>query len=326
VGKGAVGVASWGVRSAMSKAAGSSGGAVKCHWCPHDEQRKVRPRAGIAVGGARNDTVQLGQTIVNITAAAPFWASGKFGISVKINDGPCKWFNFPSKGFSVIRFDNVGLRYGIGPEVLSDISFTLQAGSFHFLCGPSGAGKTSLMRLLYLGRRPTRGMMNMFGQDVNVLPRMDLVPLRQRIGVVFQDFRLLHHMSAFDNVALPLRICGRPEAEIKNNVEEILDWIGLGDYMYALPTTLSGGQQQRIAIARAVINRPKLLLADEPTGNLDDEIGFKLLNLFEQLNRMGTTIVIATHNHLLIERFPHDQILLQRGHLVIESSKKGATV
>lgn len=220
----------------------------------------------------------------------------------------------------MIRFDNVGLRYGIGPEVLSDVTFTLEPGSFHFLCGPSGAGKTSLMRLLYLGRRPTRGLISMFGQDVNLLTRAELVPIRQRVGVVFQDFRLLGHMSAFDNVALPLRICGRPENEIQNNVEEILDWIGLGDYMRALPNTLSGGQQQRIAIARAVINRPKLLLADEPTGNLDDEIGFKLLNLFEQLNRMGTTILIATHNQKLIEHFQHQLLVLKCGTLTIESA------
>lgn len=220
----------------------------------------------------------------------------------------------------MIKFDNVGLRYGIGPEVLSDITFTLDSGSFHFLCGPSGAGKTSLMRLLYLGRRQTRGLISMFGQELSTLTRTDLVPIRQRVGVVFQDFRLLNHMSAFDNVALPLRISGRPEKEIKNNVDEILDWIGLGDYMHALPNTLSGGQQQRIAIARAVINRPKLLLADEPTGNLDDEIGFKLLNLFEQLNRMGTTILIATHNHLLIDKFPHPCLLLERGSLRIEKT------
>ncbi len=219
----------------------------------------------------------------------------------------------------MIKFDCVGLRYGIGPEVLSDISFDLKPGSFHFLTGPSGAGKTSLMKLMYLCIRPTRGMINTLGQDIGRLNRLELVPLRQQIGVVFQDFRLLHHMSAFDNVALPLRIIGRPEKEIQNNVEEILDWIGLGDYKYALPSTLSGGQQQRIAIARAVIGRPSILLADEPTGNLDDEIGFKLMNLFEQLNRMGTTIVIATHNHMLIEKFPHDQMILDRGHLRIQN-------
>ncbi len=215
----------------------------------------------------------------------------------------------------MIRFEHVGLRYGIGPEVLADISFTLKPGSFHFLCGPSGAGKTSLMSLLYLGRKPTRGLINMFDDDVGSLTRTELVPLRQQIGVVFQDFRLLNHLSAFDNVALPLRICGRPESEIKSHVHELLEWVGLGDCMNRLPATLSGGQQQRIAVARAVIARPRLLLADEPTGNLDDEIGMKLMSLIEQLNRMGTTIVIATHNLNILEQFRYPRLVLNHGQL-----------
>lgn len=223
----------------------------------------------------------------------------------------------------MIQFEHVGLRYGIGPEVLSDITFTLDPGSFHFLTGPSGAGKTSLMRLLYLGRRPTRGIISMFGQNIGSLERQQLFPLRQRIGVVFQDFRLLDHMSAFDNVALPMRIQGKPRNEIENNVRELLEWVGLGDHMHALPNTMSGGQQQRIAIARAVITKPRLLLADEPTGNLDDEIGFRLLNLFDQLNRMGTTIVIATHDQHMIERFGHPRLVLDDGHLHIEDSPVG---
>lgn len=218
----------------------------------------------------------------------------------------------------MIQFEHVGLRYGIGPEVLSDINFSLAPGSFHFLSGPSGAGKTSLMRLLYLGKRPTRGLMTMFSQNVNAMTREQLVPLRQRIGVVFQDFRLLDHMSAFDNVALPLRIQGKPEKEIRNNVEELLDWVGLGDHMHVLPNTMSGGQQQRIAIARAVITRPRLLLADEPTGNLDDDIGLRLMNLFEQLNRMGTTIVIATHSQQMMEKFNHPRLVLDNGGLMVE--------
>lgn len=213
----------------------------------------------------------------------------------------------------MIRFEHVGLRYGVGPEVLSDITFTLEAGSFHFLCGPSGAGKTSLMNLLYLGRKPSRGALSMFGQNVNTLTREQLVPIRQRIGVIFQDFRLLNHLSAFDNVALPMRINSRPESEIKSNVSELMEWVGLGDCMHRLPATLSGGQQQRIAIARAVITRPRLLLADEPTGNLDDEIGMKLMHLFDQLNRMGTTIVVATHNLQILERFNHPRLILQGG-------------
>ena len=215
----------------------------------------------------------------------------------------------------MIKFEHVGLRYGIGPEVLSDINFTLKPGSFHFLCGPSGAGKTSLMSLLYLGRKPTRGLVSMFGHNIGSLAREELIPLRQEIGVVFQDFRLLNHLSAFDNVALPLRITGTPEKEIKTNVTELLEWVGLGDCINRLPMTLSGGQQQRIAIARAVITRPKLLLADEPTGNLDDEIGMKLMGLFEQLNHMGTTTLIATHSLNILEKFPHPRLILDKGNL-----------
>ncbi|MCB1556844.1 MAG: cell division ATP-binding protein FtsE [Alphaproteobacteria bacterium] len=221
----------------------------------------------------------------------------------------------------MITFEHVGLRYGIGPEVLSDVSFSLAPGSFHFLTGPSGAGKSSLLSLLYLGRRPTRGRVSMFSHEIGRISRAQLSPLRQRIGVVFQDFRLMNHLSAFDNVALPLRIQGKPEKEIRNNVAELLDWAGLGDHMNALPPTLSGGQQQRIAIARAVIARPRLLLADEPTGNLDDEIGYRLMNLFEQLNRMGTTIVVATHSHVMMDRFHHARLVLEDGHLQVAEPK-----
>ncbi len=221
----------------------------------------------------------------------------------------------------MIKFENAGLRYGVGPEVLSDVHFTLDPGSFHFLSGPSGAGKTSLMRLLYLGIRPTRGQIFMFGQNTNDLDRHEKSLLRQKIGVVFQDFRLLQHLSAFDNVALPLRIQGRKEKDIRKNVEELLTWVGLGDHMKRLPHTLSGGQQQRIAIARAVVTKPRLLLADEPTGNLDDEIGYKLMILFEQLNKTGTTIVIATHNEQIIEKFNHPRIMLHEGEVEIKRQR-----
>lgn len=221
----------------------------------------------------------------------------------------------------MIKFEHVGLRYGVGPEVLSDVNFTLEPGSFYFLSGPSGAGKTSLMRLMYLGRKPTRGLITMFGHNVNGMMRSDLGALRQRIGVVFQDFRLMPHLSAFDNVALPLRIMGQSEKEIRANVTELLEWVGLGDYQNALPQTLSGGQQQRVAIARAVIARPKLLLADEPTGNLDDAIGLRLMNLFEQLNKMGTTIVIATHSQQIMDEFAHPRLMLDQGSLRIQEPR-----
>lgn len=220
----------------------------------------------------------------------------------------------------MIKFEHVGLRYGVGPEVLSDINFTLEPGSFHFLSGPSGAGKTSLLNLLFLGRRPTRGLITMFGQNINELERERLAPIRQRIGVVFQEFRLLPNLSTFDNVALPLRIQGRPEKEIRNNVTELLDWVGLADYKKALPLTLSGGQQQRIAIARAIIARPRLLLADEPTGNLDDEMGLRLMNLFDQLNRMGTTILIATHSQYIMDQYNHPRMVLANGNLHIKDN------
>ena len=180
----------------------------------------------------------------------------------------------------MIRFDGVGLRYGSDDEVLRDISFHLQPGGFYFLTGPSGAGKTSLLRMLYLAQRPTRGSVTLFGEDLASLTRDRLPGFRRRIGVVFQDFRLLNHMTTFDNVALPLRIAGVGEPVVQRNVTELLNWVGLEDYMQARPAVLSGGQKQRVAIARAVVNRPRLILADEPTGNVDDAIAVRLMQLF----------------------------------------------
>lgn len=216
---------------------------------------------------------------------------------------------------ALIKFSNVGLRYSTGPEVLHDLHFELQPGSFHFLTGPSGAGKTSLLKLLYLGQKPTRGIITMFGQDMSTISRKAMPVVRRQIGMVFQDFRLLPHPSAFDNVALPLRIAGFDEASIKTNVTELLEWVALGDKMHVRPPTLSGGEQQRIAIARAIINRPKLLVADEPTGSIDHEIGTKILNLFEELNRHGTTVLIATHDEEIVRRLSHPQLRLENGTL-----------
>lgn len=223
---------------------------------------------------------------------------------------------------SLIKFANVGLRYSTGPEVLHDLSFELPQGSFHFLTGPSGAGKTSLLKLLYLGQKPTRGIVTLFGRDTSALPRKALPELRRQIGVVFQDFRLLDHLSAFDNVALPLRAAGLSEKEIYRNVTELLEWVGLGDKLEARPPTLSGGEQQRIAIARAVINRPKILVADEPTGNVDSEIGTRIMHLFEELNRHGTTVLIATHDDEIVTRFRHPQMRLENGTLTEGPKRK----
>lgn len=224
----------------------------------------------------------------------------------------------------MIAFENAAYNYG-GGELLSEVSLRLAPGSFHFLTGPSGAGKSSLLRLLYLGMRPTRGKLTMFGQEIHKLDRDGIMPLRRQIGVVFQDFRLLDHLSVFDNVALPLRIAHREEKEIRSNVTDLLKWVGLGDQMHAKPPILSGGQKQRVAIARAVISHPRLLLADEPTGNLDDQIGMRLMHLFDELHRMGTTLVVATHNQGLVDQFGHPQLHLNNGTVeVIPGTKKAA--
>ena len=204
----------------------------------------------------------------------------------------------------MVRFENVGMRYGPGPEVLRDVTFVLEAGSFTFLTGPSGAGKTTLLKLMQLSEPPSRGLINLFGHDLATAKRKAFPAIRRRIGVVFQDFRLLGHLSAFDNVSLPLRLAGRRAEDYARDVEELLAWVGLGERMRARPPTLSGGEQQRVAIARAVVARPDLLLADEPTGNVDAEIGERLIRLFGELNRLGTTVLIATHDRSLLEALP----------------------
>ncbi len=215
----------------------------------------------------------------------------------------------------MVRFENVGLRYGLGPEVLRDLSFRIDPHSFQFLTGPSGAGKTSLLRLLYLSRKPTRGLITLFGHDVATLAPDALATLRRRIGIVFQDFRLLDHMSTYENVALPLRVLGREEASYRNEVIELLQWVGLGERMWALPPVLSGGEKQRAAIARAVIARPQLLLADEPTGNVDPVLARRLLRLLVELNKSGTSVVIATHDIALMDLLDARRLVLHEGRM-----------
>src|SRR6185295_14896081 len=231
------------------------------------------------------------------------------------------WQGAERGGLSVLtpiaEFDSVGLRYGTGGEVLRDLDFRLSKGSFYFLTGPSGAGKTSLLKLLYLAQRPTRGRIALFGEELTDAARDSLPPFRRRIGVVFQDFRLIRHLSAFDNVALPLRIGGATEQVVEGPVREMLAWVGLADRASARPPTLSGGEQQRVAIARAVINRPELLVADEPTGNVDADMANRLMGLFAALNRLGTTVVVATHDVGLISATPGAQMIrIEHGTLV----------
>ena len=216
---------------------------------------------------------------------------------------------------ALVRFENVGLRYGMGPEVLKDVSFEIRPNSFQFLTGPSGAGKTSLLRLLFLSLRPTRGLINLFGRDVTALHPEEVAVLRRRIGLVFQDFRLLDHFTTYENVALPLRVQGRPESSYRSQIIELLHWVGLGDRIHVLPPVLSGGEKQRAAIARALIGRPELLLADEPTGNVDPPLARRLLRLFVELHKSGTSVLLATHDVTLMDQYDGPRLVLDDGRL-----------
>ena len=219
----------------------------------------------------------------------------------------------------VVEFDNVGLRYAQGPEILHDVSFTIEAGSFQFLTGPSGAGKTTLLRLILLSLRPSRGLIRLFGAEATRISGPDLTAVRRRMGVVFQEFRLLDHLTTYENVALPLRVQERDEATYRPEVMELLQWVGLRERAHALPPVLSGGEKQRAAIARALIARPELILADEPTGNVDAALGRRLLRLFLELNRLGTSVLIATHDLALMEQVDARRLVLSDGLLYADA-------
>lgn len=222
-----------------------------------------------------------------------------------------------------VRMEDVSLSYARTGEILSDIDLVLKQGSFTFLTGPSGAGKSSLLKLIYLALRQNSGMIRLFGQQTSRLNRAQLSAMRRRIGVVFQEFRLLEHLNAFENVALPLRIQGRRRETYRTEVEDLLRWVGLGERVDAAIQSLSGGEQQRVAIARALINRPDLLIADEPTGNVDPEMGRRIFRLFQELNkRVGTTIFVATHSLGLIEEFNAPVLRLNHG-LLMKSDEGG---
>lgn len=215
----------------------------------------------------------------------------------------------------VVSFQGVGMRYGRAPETLRDIDLTLPQGSFHFLTGASGAGKSSLLKLIHLAHEPSRGLIRLFGQDIATLPRGAFPAMRRRIGVVFQEYRLLDHLSVFDNAALPLRIAGARIEAYRGDVSELLSWVGLGGRMHALPPTLSGGEKQRLAIARAVVGRPELLLADEPTGNVDADMAQRIMRLIGELNRLGTTVLVASHDRDLVKRTAMPVLHLEAGRL-----------
>ncbi len=201
----------------------------------------------------------------------------------------------------IVEFENMGLSYGDVPETLKDITMSLNEGEFRFLTGPSGAGKTSLLKMIYLGLRPTRGQFRLFGEDAMLAPRDSLPALRRRIGVVFQEFRLLDHLTAFENVALPMKVAGVNQNQYREDVSELLNWVGLGHRMGAKPPTLSGGEQQRVALARALVSKPDLILADEPTGNVDPAMSERIMKLFVELNKLGAAVIVATHNLRLVQ-------------------------
>jgi cell division transport system ATP-binding protein len=222
----------------------------------------------------------------------------------------------------MVRFESVSLSYrgggaqGAALEVLRDISFHLAEGSFRWLLGASGSGKTTLLRLMNMSLRPTRGEVIILGAQSRSIRRSVMPRLRRQIGVIFQDFHLLPHLSAFDNVALPLRLGGRPEGQVRADVLEMLRWMGLNGKLVSLPEDLSGGERQRVAIARAVITRPRLLLADEPTAGLDITQSERVIHLLRELHRLGSTVIIATHNQAQVDRHPGPALLLSQGGLM----------
>lgn len=218
----------------------------------------------------------------------------------------------------LVRFDHVGLRYGVGAEVLRDINFSITSHSFQFLTGASGAGKTTLLKLILQTLRPTRGRVTLFGQSVNALSKNELAHLRRKVGIVFQDFRLLDHLTTYENVALPLVVQGKEEATYRAEVIELLQWVGLGEKLHIPPIMLSGGEKQRAAIARALIMQPALLLADEPTGNVDPPLARRLLRLFIELNHSGTAIVLATHDLQLMDLVDARRMVLAEGQLHVD--------
>ena len=215
----------------------------------------------------------------------------------------------------MLQLDTIGLSFGRGPDILRDVSFRVAPGEFCFLTGASGAGKTSLLRLLFMAQKPSRGLIQLFGRDVTALERRELPVLRRRMGMVFQEFRLLDHLTTFDNVALPLRVAGHSQASYERDVRDLLDWVGLGSRLDAYPPVLSGGEKQRAAIARAVVAKPDLLLADEPTGNVDPALAKRLLHLFMELNKQGTTVLLATHEVSLLKQTRARILHLENGAL-----------
>lgn len=225
---------------------------------------------------------------------------------------------------NIVSFQNIGLTFKGNTRLFFKLNLDIAEGGFYFLTGLSGAGKSTLLKLIYLGLSPTSGHLSLFGEDVSRI-RPDMIPLiRRKIGIVFQDFRLLPHLTTLENVALPLKVRGIEGRKARQQAKDLLAWVGLEDVLNSLPHTLSGGQQQRAAITRAVMGKPKLLLADEPTGNVDEEAARKILYLFEELHKSGTTIILATHNRSFAKEFHHPEVFLKKGQAVLLNQRSSS--
>jgi len=224
----------------------------------------------------------------------------------------------------MIEMIHVSKAYDVSPQALLDITLRVEKGKFIYLTGPTGAGKTTLLKLLYAAERPTEGEIRVNGFDVGRLKRREIPYLRRSLGVVFQDFKLLSHRTAFENVAFALEVLGPKRREVPKKTTQALRWVGLEHKGNCYPAQLSAGEQQKVAIARAIVNEPLLILADEPTGNIDPAATEEIMKLFEEINFRGATVVLATHNDGLPLILPRERILLERGRIVERFTAEGA--
>jgi len=220
----------------------------------------------------------------------------------------------------MIKFENVTKKFG-NVVALENVSFKVEPGEFVFLIGPSGAGKTTILKLILREFLPTEGMVEIAGMDLTRLPKAKIPHLRRMVGTVFQDLKLLPDRTVFENVALALKILGKKEEEISEEIKEILDLVGLSERADFFPAQLAGGELQRVCIARAVIGKPEIIIADEPTGNLDIGTAKQIVNLLKKINEMGKTVIMATHNFEIVNSFPQRVIELDKGKLISDKKK-----
>ena len=221
----------------------------------------------------------------------------------------------------IIEFRGVSKSYNSTSHALSDVNLTIQPGEFVFVVGASGAGKSTLMKLMMREEKPNTGSIHVNGYNLVKMKRKDVPKLRRTMGIVFQDFRLIPNMNVFNNVAFAMRVVGASPRDIRRDVARALSRVDLGNKAHSKPSELSGGEQQRVGLARAIVNRPKLIIADEPTGNVDPNMSFEIVELLNEINKRGTTVIMVTHNHDLVREFKHRVIMLQEGKIVADNAE-----